>query len=75
MNNDLDLNKSAALPESSGSTDGASGGSLGDATMADLKTGFIPEKNYSDANTDPVLNTYAPEPDSGFLNRPHGWER
>lgn len=71
--NDIDLNTSSNLPASSGSAEGASGGALGGASMADLQKGFIPDKDSADADYQSPMP--APTQNTGFLNRPHGWER
>jgi hypothetical protein len=65
------------MADSSASTSGASGGSLGGASIADVKRG------YSDAGT-PKDDSHeaicccplcAPQKRGGFLDRPTGWER
>ena len=66
--------KTPAMPESSGSTEGVTQGSLGDASMADLKKGYHAYKD------DPVQGEDLPmavldQSERGFLSRPHGWER
>lgn len=66
-----ELNGSAALPESKASRDSASGGALGDCTMADLKTGFSnPDNPDKDCDDMPMV-----EKRGGFCERPEGWER
>lgn len=78
---DLDLRTPGTLPEGS-ATQGADGGSLGDASMADLQKGFVNENKadaepvplYSDdsaggSNASPNLTV------GGFLGRPAGWAR
>lgn len=62
------------LPDSSGSTEGASGGSLGGASHADLKRGY---SNASDEPDEGMTDVFRmpPEPGHGFLDRPQGWER
>lgn len=66
-----ELNGSASLPESKASRDSASGGALGDCSMADLVTGFSkpdqPDKDHG--------NAMMPEKRGGFAERPEGWER
>lgn len=79
---DLNLNDSAPLPMGS-STEGAAGGSLGDASMADLTKGFVNE-NKADADPVPLFsddsaggsNATAPNLTiGGVLGRPAGWAR
>jgi hypothetical protein len=70
------MNQNDTLPESSASTDGATKGSLGGASIADVKRG------YSDASAGdhmPDLQCCCPmcvgEKQGGFLGRPQGFER
>ncbi len=72
----LDLNKSPSLPASSGSTEGATSGSLGDASMADLKKGYhsMNEPTGSGMKGSSLIVDSPPGP-QGFLTRPGGWER
>lgn len=76
------------LPESSASFAGASGGSLGDASMADLKRGYIAGEKSHEAypcyGGGPWCNgetesgdTFEGDPRArgGFLTRPQGEER
>lgn len=71
----LDLNTSPVLPASSASTEGATSGSLGDASMADLKKGFheLPDDNPGERES--LFVSPVEERQTGFLNRPNGWER
>lgn len=74
---DLDLNSSADLPQGS-STMGASGGALGDASMADLQRGYS-DGTYTapvqDDGTGPITFDDDSSKIKGFLTRPEGWER
>lgn len=68
----IDLNTSPALPDSSGSREGATSSSLGDATMGDLKKGFYRCDHQDEyAGVMPASDNT----NTGFLGRPHGWER
>lgn len=70
---DEDALASPKVPASAGATDGASGGALGDCTLADLRRGYSPCKREGDAYEG---DTYLPSTaNQGFLGRPHGWER
>lgn len=69
-----ELNKSAALPESDASYTGGSNGAMGDASMANLKTGYSnpDEPDEPDGDFDDVAML---EKRGGFAERPAGWER
>lgn len=63
------------MPASSGATDGASGGALGDCSMADLKRGYSPCKD-EDEGHDYDGDMYQPTPaPQGFLGRPNPYDR
>lgn len=77
-----DLNDTAALPNSLEMISGATAGSMGDCSRADLMTGFFDtDKDINKPNTDgllpyPVENTpWAPDAGGGFVGRPNGYER
>lgn len=57
-----------ALPESSASYDGATG-----VTLTDMKRGFSREDQQTTDTNVPEVMFLTQE--SGFLTRPHGWER
>ena len=78
---DVDLSVPGVLPQGS-STQGATSGSLGDASMADLEQGFTNE-NKADADPVPLYsddsaggsNATVNLTVGGFLGRPAGWAR
>ncbi len=68
------MTKPSRLPNTSGSREGASGGSLGGATAKDLERGYIP-CDEQDSGYDGLMDADDAGPKPGFLGRPHGWER
>lgn len=56
---------------------GVIGGSTGGASQSDLARGFTRPDERSDgpATESGIALGPEPEPNHGFLDRPHGWER
>lgn len=63
--------KDKTLPESNASYTGGTNGSMGEATMADLKRGYT--KPAPESSDDQPM--FYPETEGGFVGRPKGWER
>jgi len=72
---DVDALASPVVPASSAATDGATAGSLGDCSMADLQRGYCPYSDESEGN-DYDGDTYAPTTaPQGFLGAPNPYIR
>jgi len=68
------------MKESNASIKGGSNGSLGGATTADLKQGYMKQddklpSDYCDEDEESFLDELYEKPDGGFVGRPKGFER
>lgn len=63
-----------AIPASDTGITGATRGSLGGASTADLRRGFTDAGSEPSGLHDGLIGA-TPQPQGGFLSRPHGWER
>jgi hypothetical protein len=70
----IDLNTSPDLPSSDASLEGATAGSMGGASKADVKRGYS-DCNHSGYGMPVRDDEREAEKNTGFLNRPTGYER